>query len=235
VLSQAAVYEILQQILNFFGHGFCHQLPERSLEAGGLYFCICARCTGIYLGFLVTLIVIAVLKPKTANQKWIFLIGALLIVPMAIDGAGSYLGLFDSTDLKRYITGYLCGMGLGVIASGGVLSLLPARGLGGRGGNTLGRLIALLLTSAAVGALFWIGYPYLGIAAPLISLASLWLSVSFVLLLIVSTTKLWTPSTPPARRAALVVLCLIAAVVVMAAFSLFASLVKDIFPWSVFR
>jgi len=239
------MHDILQQILYFFGHGFCHQLSERSLEAGGLFFCVCARCTGIYLGFMVTLIVVVLAcyrRFKLAQGsrtfvsvplRWTIIAGVILIIPMAIDGAGSYAGLFETTNLNRYITGYLCGMGLGIIASGGLTSLLPHPSSSHSPPtiSTPGRLIAILLISAFGGALFWLGYPYLGIAAPLISLVSLWLSATFVLLLIVSSTKLWTPNISAARRAALVALCLPAALVVMAVFSLFASLLGIVAPW----
>ncbi|MCL2529872.1 MAG: DUF2085 domain-containing protein [Coriobacteriia bacterium] len=230
------MYEVLQQILNFFGHGFCHQYSERSLEVGELFFCVCARCTGIYLGLIITLVVAALVysrrsESKAARQKWAIVVGVVLVIPMSIDGGGSYAGLFETTNLNRYITGYLSGMGLGIIASGGLVSILPRSSQSQRAISTPAWLTAVLLISAAAGALFYLGYPYWGIAGPLISLASLWLAVTFVLLLLVSTTKLWTPATPAPRRAVLVALCLLAALAAMAVFSLSASFFGFIVPW----
>jgi len=150
---------------------------------------------------------------------------------MAIDGGGSYAGLFETTNLNRYITGYLGGMGLGMIASGGLATIVVRPGLSQRALGTPSVLVVTLLISASVGALFYLVYPFLGIAGPLISLASLWFTAAFVLLLIVSTTKLWTPATLAPRRAALVALCLLAALAVLAVFSLAASLLGFIVPW----
>ena len=236
------MYDILQQILYFFGHGFCHQYTERSLEAGGLYFCVCARCTGIYLGFIVslTLVVIMHYRPSSTTcsgmpTTWVIVVCAFLIVPMAIDGAGSYLGLFETTNLARYITGYLCGMSLAVISSGGILSLFPRANHRANQSQsairTPGRLLVLLLSSAAGGALFFLGYPSMGIVAPLISLACLWFSVTVVVLLIVSTTRLWPTSSSAPRRLATTALCLLAALAIMAVFSFAASLLGILFPW----
>ncbi len=125
--------ETLQQILYFFGGGFCHQYAWRSLEAGGLYFPVCARDTGIYLGFIVALIVLLVLtlpqreKPTAFPPVWAVMVCVVLAVPMVLDGASSYLGLRETNNLIRYITGYLCGTSLGVVVSGGILALLPRR------------------------------------------------------------------------------------------------------------
>ena len=237
---------ILQQILYFLGHGFCHQYAERSLEAGGLYFCVCARCTGIYLGFIVTLLVVAILVAITARKSeasdsaptgmpptWVVVICVLLIVPMAIDGVGSYARLFETTNLARYITGYLCGTSLAIIASGGVTSLWLQPSESQSTVNTPARLVALLLVSATAGALFYKGYPFMGILAPIISLASLWLAVTVVILLIVSTTRLWQPNSSAAYRTATIALCLLAALMVLAAISLVVSLFGALIPWYV--
>ena len=240
------MHDLLQQILTFFGHGFCHQFTERTLEAGGLYFSVCARCTGIYLGFIVTTIIVVVLAiatreryggggveddldrhlenpenlenlenlestlhPKEQHRRTTHflaqyaaamppvravVVGALLIVPMALDGVGSYAHIYETTNLIRFITGYLCGMGMGVIVSGGIVGLLPHITQRRSVINSTGKLVGVLLLSGALGALFYTTYGFMGAAAPFIILVCLWFSVSLIVLLIASTTRLWTVS-----------------------------------------
>jgi len=249
--------DILQQILSFFGHGFCHQYAERSFEAAGLCFSVCARCTGIYLGFIVTLVLVVLFSmiarkrervsgqsdayrqkqdpPIKAGmpQVWAIVVGVLLIVPMAIDGVGSYISLYETSNLVRFSTGYLCGMGVAVIASGGIMSLWPHINQSQSAIISPRSLLALLVASAALGALYYETYPSMGALAPFIVLASHWFTVTVVLLLIVSASRFWSPSATTARRVLIVALCLLAALVVLAVFSLLANLIGTLFPWYV--
>ncbi|MDR2956609.1 MAG: DUF2085 domain-containing protein, partial [Coriobacteriales bacterium] len=104
----------LQDFIYLFGYGLCHQLPERSLEAGGIYFAVCARDTGTHIGFAAALIAAAIQfawlrranKPVPGNLPAVPAIVclALLILPMAFDGLTSYIGLRETTNLIRYIT-----------------------------------------------------------------------------------------------------------------------------------
>ncbi|MGH4124927.1 MAG: DUF2085 domain-containing protein [Clostridium sp.] len=84
---------------------FCHRLPERSFFYKGKQFPICARCTGILLGYIIGITYIIFFDGfKTA---W----GLLLIIPLVIDGGVQYLGWFKSTNTRRLITGILAGIG----------------------------------------------------------------------------------------------------------------------------
>ena len=235
------MHDILQQILYFFGHGFCHQFPERSLEAGGLYFSVCARCTGIYLGFILTLVIIFILAKITRGREapaamppaWAIAVGGILIVPMAIDGVGSYTGIYVTTNLLRFITGYLCGMGVAVITSGGILSLLARPNHSLRAIDKPGKLVLVVVISAVLGALFYITYGFMGAVAPFLVLVCLWFSVTLVILLILSTTKFWPTGAPARRRVVLVVVSLLAALAVLSILSLLTSLFGFLFPWYV--
>ncbi|MBU0494561.1 MAG: DUF2085 domain-containing protein [Chloroflexi bacterium] len=83
----------------------CHQIPERSFFFRGVQYPICARCTGVLLGQLVTGIV------AIGGFCMPFTIGILLMVPMGIDWGIQYLGIQESTNVRRFVTGFLGGCG----------------------------------------------------------------------------------------------------------------------------
>lgn len=91
-----------QKILKYMF--FCHQMPERSFFFRGRQFPICARCTGILIGYIIGIIYILTFK-----ELHIFL-ELLLMIPLLIDGTGQYLGYFRSTNVRRLLTGILAGI-----------------------------------------------------------------------------------------------------------------------------
>lgn len=83
----------------------CHQRPERSFFISGFQFPVCARCTGLLLGYISAIILWRCLVVP-------FSIYSILILPIAIDGMTQYLGFRKSTQFLRVITGILGGYGL---------------------------------------------------------------------------------------------------------------------------
>jgi uncharacterized membrane protein len=230
--------DILQQILYFFGNGLCHQYPERSFEAGGLYFGVCARDTGLYLGLVFTLGILIVwyartrLKPAALPPAWAVVICVALAVPMAIDGASSYLGLRETTNLLRYTTGYLCGMGVAVLASGGLFGLWQNVNVKQSAVGTPSSFSVLLVASCAVGAAFVMAYPLLGIAAPLFAFVCQWAVFVLITLLVLSATPLW-PALSGAGPLAVLIFCQLLAGGEMVLLSLLANGISLLFPWYV--
>ncbi len=97
----------------------CHQLPGRSFFLFGHKMAICARCTAIYTSFWGLGLLYGVWKatpwgrrhrPRSLPIKWL----AILAVPMFIDGSTQLVGLHESTNLLRTITGTLVGTGAGL-------------------------------------------------------------------------------------------------------------------------
>lgn len=88
---------------------FCHQLPERSYFIAGHKLAVCSRCTGVYAGFALTLLLYPLLRPlRTIDWPppvWLVLAAA----PMAIDFGLTFLGIWDNTHTSRLLTGLLLG------------------------------------------------------------------------------------------------------------------------------
>jgi len=110
---------VLQRFLTVLGYGLCHQLPERSFTAGGVQLPVCARDTGIYLGFAVAFLVITLLERRRRASEppaaWVLALAGLMVAAMGVDGLTSYLGLRETTNDLRLATGLAAGFGLAVI------------------------------------------------------------------------------------------------------------------------
>lgn len=95
-------------IYGVFGR-LCHQIPERSFFIAGHQFAVCARCTGIYAGFMVATLGYPLLRSlrrtDTPPRLWLFLAAA----PLVIDFSLGYFGLWENTHLSRFLTGALLG------------------------------------------------------------------------------------------------------------------------------
>jgi len=95
------IYSIYSQI--------CHQLPERSYYIFNHKIGVCARCFGIYTGALLGMLIYPFVRRldnfKIPN-RW-YLILALL--PMGVDGTTQLLGLRESFNELRFITGFIVG------------------------------------------------------------------------------------------------------------------------------
>jgi len=90
---------------------FCHRKPERSFFWKGKQFPVCARCTGIHLGYLSTFLFLFGIL--TMNW-WIAL---LLTIPTLIDGFTQAYWNRESNNILRFITGLMAGIGMMAICA----------------------------------------------------------------------------------------------------------------------
>ena len=77
------------------GYAVCHQIASHTIEIGGKLLPLCARCTGMYLGTLLALLILKSnqrLSGKPSTAKIIVLVAFLLI--FTIDGVNSMLNSF---------------------------------------------------------------------------------------------------------------------------------------------
>jgi uncharacterized membrane protein len=90
---------------------FCHGIPERCLYLWNVPMPICARCTAIYVGLIVSIAVFLILPRITERTARIVVFAAA--VPMAIDGLTQLARLRVSTNPLRMETGLILGIAFG--------------------------------------------------------------------------------------------------------------------------
>jgi len=90
----------------------CHRLPERSFFFRGKQFPLCARCTGIFIGYMVGLLYAFTF----GSIELVFAL--LLLIPLIIDGMVQFRTNYVSTNIRRLITGILAGFGTDFIVYG---------------------------------------------------------------------------------------------------------------------
>ncbi len=90
----------------FFGH-ICHQFEGRSLHLGEHKMAVCARCSGIYFGFLIGVLVIPLfIRIRIKNIKYALI---FISLPMIFDIGLDFFGIHQSTLLTRSLTGLMFG------------------------------------------------------------------------------------------------------------------------------
>ena len=100
---------------------FCHRLPERTFNIKGYYFPVCSRCTGIITGIFTCFVVIQLI---TLNYYLLnFLIAIFLTIPTFLDGFTQSLGVRESNNNLRFVTGVFAGFGLFIMAKSVKLAL----------------------------------------------------------------------------------------------------------------
>ncbi len=109
--------------LRALGYAVCHQLEERSTCIHGICSPLCARCTGMYLGAILSLGYQA-FKGRRAKfpPVWVIVVLVLLFGWFGVDGMNSFLhffpkfsGIYEPTNTLRLITGMGVGLGIGTL------------------------------------------------------------------------------------------------------------------------
>lgn len=88
----------------------CHQIPSRSFSFGGSPLAVCARCLGIYSGFLAGMVLYPLIRGfstiRLPNSK-IFL---ALSAPIVVDTAANFFRLWATANVLRLCIGFLWGI-----------------------------------------------------------------------------------------------------------------------------
>jgi uncharacterized membrane protein len=181
---------MLEAGMHWLGFGLCHQLPARSFFAGGHQLPVCARDTGIYLGFVVAMLVAALLDHGRRRTEmppaWLMGVGFAALAVLGWDGLSSYLGLRPTTNLLRLATGIGAGFALALV----IVPLLNTQLWKRRSGeHVLASPIEGLVWCAAAPVTFaaalW-GGPLIGVAYPVAVSAAILTTFTAVNLVLVS-------------------------------------------------
>lgn len=89
-----------------FCSNMCHQKIERSFFIGNYQLPVCARCTGLFIGYILGIIGLLF------SIKIPILLAFLFIFIMFLDGFIQLKGIVESTNTRRFITGLLCGISI---------------------------------------------------------------------------------------------------------------------------
>lgn len=92
------------KLMNIGSHFGCHQMPERSFFYKNYQFPVCARCTGVLISSVLSLMVFV--KKKISKRLCIVMSGVMLV-----DWLIQYLGIKESNNRRRLATGIIGGFG----------------------------------------------------------------------------------------------------------------------------
>ena len=84
----------------------CHKDPNRSFFWKGKQFPVCARCTGIHIGYMSLFLFLFQLIYIN------FFLSILMILPTIIDGLTQAYFKRESTNIFRVISGFIAGLGV---------------------------------------------------------------------------------------------------------------------------
>lgn len=87
----------------------CHCKEERSFIIHNRKFPICARCTGELIGIILAFIAYFLFNMPSIP------ICIIMMIPLIADGFIQQLTTYESTNIKRFITGFLFGIALYVL------------------------------------------------------------------------------------------------------------------------
>jgi len=99
------------------GSVVCHQASDRTISIGS-YLPLCARCTGIYTGFLVGTVyqfTLWQIKIKKLPVMKISIFSSLVLAILIVDAIGSYIQLWVSLNHIKLILGLLGGSSISLL------------------------------------------------------------------------------------------------------------------------
>jgi uncharacterized membrane protein len=104
--SSSGIMKPLSRPIYFVFSAICHQKDDRCLHLMGEPFAACSRCTFMYLGVLASSIAYPLLGwPRRPRVLYLFIAAA----PLILDGGTQLIGLRESTNTIRALTGVIFG------------------------------------------------------------------------------------------------------------------------------
>ncbi|MEP0861809.1 MAG: DUF2085 domain-containing protein [Ignavibacterium sp.] len=92
-------------LIKFFYSPVCHQKIEKSFTCNHLQLMVCARCTGIYFGAMITAILNLLPVSVSISKRLLF----YSAIPMLVDVILINLGVYQYNKVISFITGNIFG------------------------------------------------------------------------------------------------------------------------------
>ena len=103
------------------GSVVCHQLPERSVHLSGLQFPVCARCTGLYVGSVVGLVLWLARRPRVLSYGRARVLLAASAIPTLFTLFTAQLGWWDPANALRAGLAFPLGVSVGAVVTAGLM------------------------------------------------------------------------------------------------------------------
>lgn len=87
----------------------CHQIPSRCFHLFGFPLAVCARCLGIYSGFLIGTLIYPWLMNFSSSFLPKNIIFFLVTFPIVIDTSGNLISLWNTQSWIRFLIGAVWG------------------------------------------------------------------------------------------------------------------------------
>jgi uncharacterized membrane protein len=87
-----------------FDLAFCHRQEDRCIKLFGHTSFLCARCSGILAGLGLVLLFLYLSLPSI-TVPWVVSVG--LMIPLIVDGCTQFVGLRESNNVLRFISGLI--------------------------------------------------------------------------------------------------------------------------------
>ena len=97
---------VITKILNYAYSLVCHQTDSDLLHLDNNHFLACTRCTGLYFGALIFIILLIVkpFKVKRGLKPFFFFSAPLIVDALAIS-----MGIYNYSAAFTFVTGFMCG------------------------------------------------------------------------------------------------------------------------------
>jgi uncharacterized membrane protein len=109
------------------GTALCHQIDERTFHFNGHTLMVCARDTGTYTGFIISMVYWMIVNKKIKGGMppgYALITASIFIGTLVIDGGTSYLHMRETNNQIRLLTGLLAGAGSSILIVPCVFDLL---------------------------------------------------------------------------------------------------------------
>lgn len=149
---------------------------------------LCSRCTGIYIGFFFSVIIIMILERKIKTSIHSFKIMMALVIFAFFMGLDSILATFriiEPNNYSRFITGYLVGWFLAILLLPLKNSVIWKTGIEKQYLDKKPRFILWIISGIVIILLFYFTYKKILFTWSLLSLEGEILLISYLFLILV--------------------------------------------------